>query len=132
MQRYGTRIQQVMLSADWYRENMPRFKAAFEDGAIELPRDADILADHRALVMDKGVAHVPERRTRGTGGKPRHGDSAIAAALAYYASQLSVAEIAYLPAPRRRAGASGYPALPQHADDDRAAAHRGWSGAGAW
>ena len=54
MQRYGQRIQQLMLSAEWYRDNMPRYKAAFEDGTIEIPRDADILADHRALVMDTG------------------------------------------------------------------------------
>ncbi len=31
-QRYGARIAQVMLSVEWYREQMPRFKAAFEDG----------------------------------------------------------------------------------------------------
>jgi phage FluMu gp28-like protein len=35
MQRYGTRIRQVMLSTEWYRENMARYKAAFEDGMIE-------------------------------------------------------------------------------------------------
>ena len=49
MQRYGARIRQVMLSVEWYREHMPRYKAAFEDGLIELPRDAEILSDHRAL-----------------------------------------------------------------------------------
>jgi phage FluMu gp28-like protein len=54
--RYGARIEQVMLSVEWYRENMPRYKAAFEDRRIELPRDADILADHRLLRMQQGVA----------------------------------------------------------------------------
>ena len=97
MQRYGGRIQQVMLSADWYRENMPRYKAAFEDGSIELPRDADILAVHRALIMERGIVHVAERRTRGETGKPRHGDSAIAGALAYYASRMKTNEFAYMP-----------------------------------
>jgi phage FluMu gp28-like protein len=91
-QRYGGGIAQVMLSANWYREHMPRYKAAFEDGMVELPRDADILADHRALVVDNGFAHVPERRDS----KGRHGDAAIAAALAYYASSRTPpAEIAY-------------------------------------
>jgi len=52
--RYGARIEQMMLSVDWYRENMPRYKAAFEDGKIELPRHADILADHRLLKMQQG------------------------------------------------------------------------------
>lgn len=100
MQRYGTRIRQVMLSTEWYRDNMPRYKAAFEDGMIELPRDAEILADHRALVMEQGIARVPERRTTTVDGKRRHGDAAIAGALAYFASQAEVAEIAYQPARR--------------------------------
>jgi phage FluMu gp28-like protein len=81
--RYGARIDQVMLSMEWYRENMPRYKAAFEDGKIELPRDADVLADHRLLRMQQGVARLSERRTRGDDGEQRHGDSAIAGALAY-------------------------------------------------
>src|SRR5208283_3833762 len=61
-QRYGARIAQVMLSAEWYREQMPRFKAAFEDGAIAIPRDADILLDHRAIVIERGVAQIGDRR----------------------------------------------------------------------
>ena len=64
-QRYGARIVQVMLSESWYRENMPRYKAAFEDGTIEIPKDADVLADHRAIVLEQGVAKVAERRAGG-------------------------------------------------------------------
>jgi phage FluMu gp28-like protein len=100
-QKYGARIAQVMLSEAWYRENMPRYKAAFEDGTIEIPRDADILQDHRAIVMEHGVARVSERHT-GADGKRRHGDSAIAAALAYFASRAEVTEIAYRAAPEAR------------------------------
>jgi len=85
--KYGACVEQVMLSAGWYRDNMPRYKAAFEDGTIELPKDADILGDHRMLVMDRGIAHIPDRRERGSTGM-RHGDSAIAGALAWYASTL--------------------------------------------
>lgn len=87
MQRYGAyRIFQVMLSVEWYRDNMPRYKAAFEDRTILLPRDADILEDHRAVRMDKGVARVPDNiRSKGTDGGQRHGDAAIAGALAIYA-----------------------------------------------
>ena len=87
MQRYGaSRIEQVMLSTEWYRENMPRYKAAYEDRYIEIPKDADVLKDHRAVRMEKGVAKVPEgKKTRGKDGRQRHGDSAIAGALAVYA-----------------------------------------------
>jgi phage FluMu gp28-like protein len=88
MQRYGaTMIHQVMLTQQWYRENMPRYKAAFEDGEISIPKDADVLADHRAIVMDKGVPKVPDTgHTTGADGGQRHGDSAIAGALAWFAS----------------------------------------------
>ena len=96
-QRYGARIAQVMLSTEWYREQMPRFKAAFEDGTIAIPRDADILLDHRAIVVEHGIAQVGDRRMRGSDRKSRHGDSAIAAALAYFASRQDVAEIDYRP-----------------------------------
>jgi len=87
MQKYGaTRIAQVMLSQDWYRSHMPRFKAAFEDKTIELPKDAETLADMRAVKMDKGVAKVPDAMPGGTrGGLVRHGDSAIALAMRQYA-----------------------------------------------
>lgn len=88
-------IEQVMLSIDWYRDNMPRYKAAFENGSIELPRNDGILADHRALRMEKGVARVPEDRIRDALGGQRHGDSAIAGALALYASYSSRPEYSY-------------------------------------
>jgi phage FluMu gp28-like protein len=100
--RYGPRIEQVMLSTEWYRENMPRYKAAFEDAQIELPRDADILADHRMLRMQQGVARLPERRSRGDDGNQRHGDSAIAGALAFYASHSNHPEYSYTTVNSRR------------------------------
>ena len=101
-QRYDGRIVQVMLSESWYRENMPRYKAAFEDGTIEIPKDADVLGDHRAFVLEQGVAKISERRS-GADGKGRHGDSAMAAALAFFASRVESGKIAYIPV--RKVGA---------------------------
>lgn len=87
MQEYGANcIAKVKLSESWYRENMPRYKAAFEDRTILLPKDADIIADHRALKIIKGIARVPEERTKGQDKKKRHGDSAIAGSLALFAA----------------------------------------------
>jgi phage FluMu gp28-like protein len=94
-QRYGERIVQVMLSESWYLENMPRYKAAFEDGTIELPKDADVLGDHRAIVLENGIAKMSERRA-GSDGKGRHGDSAMAAALAFFASRTDGGRIEYV------------------------------------
>ncbi len=48
--------------------------------------------------MEKGVAKIPERRVRGEDGRGRHGDSAIAGALAWYASNSNHQEYSYRPA----------------------------------
>lgn len=88
MQRYGAdRIAQVMITEQWYRDAMPAYKAAFEDGTITDARDADLIEDHRAVKMIKGVAKVPETRQKGKDDKKRHGDSAIAGAMAWYATR---------------------------------------------
>lgn len=95
--KYGfNRIERVMLTEGWYRDNMPPFKAALEDGTFdEIPADRDVTGDIRAFRMVKGVARIPEKRTteKGDGSKSgdkRHGDAGIAAALADYASRQEV------------------------------------------
>ena len=94
--RYGAgRIEAVMLSQSWYLENMPKFKAAFEDDLIELPQDLDVLNDLRAIQVIKGIPKLPDAKTDDN--KSRHGDAAIAIALAYYAAQMEVEEFAYIP-----------------------------------
>ncbi|HEI5056215.1 TPA: hypothetical protein SJA09_004909, partial [Escherichia coli] len=83
------RVQQVMPTEGWYREHMPPVKAALEDGnLVDLPKDEDTLDDLRAVQVVNGVPRVPEQRSKAKadGGK-RHGDSAIALALAYFASR---------------------------------------------
>lgn len=89
MQRYSPlRIAQVMLSEAWYRENMPPVKAALEDGTLtDLPKDADILADLRLIQIIKGIPRIPDIRTTGQDKSKRHGDAAVAVALAYFASR---------------------------------------------
>ncbi|MBK0413620.1 hypothetical protein JD974_04295 [Chromobacterium haemolyticum] len=89
MQRYGVeRIHQIMPTESWYREHMPPLKAALEDGElIDIPKDKDILADLRSVQIIKGVPRVPESRTAGEDKGQRHGDAAIALALAKYASR---------------------------------------------
>ena len=93
----GHRVEEVKLSERWYRENMPPLKAAFEDGTIELPKDSFIVDDLRAVKVVQGVAMVP-RNSRQDG---RHGDAAIALALAYAASRQDPAPIEYTPAPAK-------------------------------
>lgn len=80
-QQYGPGlVREVMISEAWYRDTMPLLKAGIEDRTLRLPKNAGILSDFRSLRVVKGVARVPEQRTRDKGGA-RHGDSAIACAM---------------------------------------------------
>jgi len=93
--RYGSgRIQEIKLSEGWYMEHMPPFKAAFEDNALTIPADMDQLNDLRALQVINGIIRLPKGKTE-TGSKPRHGDSAISKALAYFASRSDASIIEY-------------------------------------
>jgi phage FluMu gp28-like protein len=88
MQKYGAdRIAQVMITEGWYRDSMPAYKAAFEDQTIMLARDADVIEDHRAFKIIRGVAKLPEIRQKGKDNKKRHGDSGIAGAMAWFATR---------------------------------------------
>ena len=80
-------IEQILATEGWYREHMTPLKEAFEDGTIELPADADILNDLRSIKVIRGVPRVPDQRSTGADKAKRHSDSAIAIALAHYASR---------------------------------------------
>lgn len=96
MQKWGVqRIECVMLSQTWYRENTAPLKSAFEDGTIALPRDSDILDDLRAFQVVKGIPMIPDKRTQGQDGNQRHGDSGVAILLAHAASRADPAPIEY-------------------------------------
>ncbi|BAF88140.1 Mu-like prophage FluMu protein gp28 [Azorhizobium caulinodans ORS 571] len=82
------------LSVEWYRTQMPPLKAAFEDDMVTVPKDAEILADLRLVQTVRGVAQPPTLRTGDTGRK-RHADAAVALALAYHATRISVLEYDY-------------------------------------
>ena len=92
---YGTRAEGVMPTEAWYREHMPPYRAAWQDDMIRLPRSDDVVDDHRAIRIVRGVARLPAGHTDRRG--ERHGDSAIAGALAWYASTHLDGEISYRP-----------------------------------
>lgn len=98
--RWGaSRIQAIKLSDAWYLEHMPKFKAAFEDGKIEIPQDADVLNDLRALQSVQGIIKLPKAKTDEA--KSRHGDAAIALALGYIATTLNTYPIEYQTIPSK-------------------------------
>lgn len=90
-------IWAIKFSQDWYRINMPPLKLAFEDDSIALVKDENHLSDLRLVKVIRGIPMVPAVRT-GETGKKRHGDFAVALALAYFASRMQWHEYAYQPA----------------------------------
>ena len=106
-------IWAVKFSEEWYRLQMPPLKAAFEDDTLALIRDDEHLSDLRAVKLVRGIARVPALR-EGQTGKKRHGDHAIAVALAHFASRMRWIEYDYKAVPRPGtapvdAGGLGFP-----------------------
>jgi phage FluMu gp28-like protein len=95
-QEFGQAVaEETKLSVEWYRLNMQPMKTLFENDGIEIPDDADIASDLRLLTVKAGVAHVPALRSGVS--KDRHGDAAVALALAIYASRRKAAHFGYQP-----------------------------------
>jgi phage FluMu gp28-like protein len=98
-QRYGSLvIEQVKLTEQIYIEEMPKFKAAFQDGTIEgIPRDREVRDDLRALRVINGVPKLPKGKTQKAGGEKltRHGDAAISLFLAHKAARRDVTPIEF-------------------------------------
>tara|TARA_B100000700_G_scaffold243999_1_gene272052 strand:- start:246 stop:1895 length:1650 start_codon:yes stop_codon:yes gene_type:complete len=91
-------IHQVNLSRAWYGEHMRRLVDAFEDGAIEIPNDRSLEGDLRAIEESDGIPMVVKARRKDIKDPElyRHGDFAVALALAWYASlNRSVLKYAY-------------------------------------
>jgi phage FluMu gp28-like protein len=87
-QKYGEhRISRCNLNRPFYSEYYPKYRADLQEGGILLPRSADWKADHRLVVLDKGVGSLPDKTIKGADGKQRHGDSASAGLLACYATR---------------------------------------------
>lgn len=112
-QRYGQRITEVKLTQEWYRENGTPYVEAFGERTVQIAADDDVLRDHQALQYVNGVVKVPDDlRYKGGDGLDRHGDTAIAGMLAWYASRQGAVEYGYHPVTRREPDPWGSP------DDD--------------
>ncbi len=85
-QKYGdSAVEQVMLTVDWYRQNMPKAKALLEDKQVSLPKNSAILQDFKQVKLVKGVGQISDKRIKDEKGNMRHGDSCIAFVFAAYA-----------------------------------------------
>ncbi len=109
-------VMALKFSEDWYRIHMPPLKTAFEDDAIAIAKDAEHLSDLRAVKLVRGIPRVPAVR-EGETGKKRHGDYAIALALAHWASRMRWSEYSYRSASTDSGGAGRSP-LAQDEDNE--------------
>lgn len=75
---------------------MPLFVDAFVAGSLLIPADRDVRDDLRLLQTVRGVARIPsEIRTKGTDGKGRHGDAAVALINFYTATLQEVTPVEF-------------------------------------
>lgn len=97
--KYGSVVVRLMPTEGWYRDNMPPYKAAFEDQTITVPLDDNVLLDHRAIKLVRGVPRVPEGKTS----EGRHGDAAMACVYLHAASRMDYGPVEVASRRRRNA-----------------------------
>jgi phage FluMu gp28-like protein len=99
-------VLEVMLSLGWYRDNMGQFVGLFEDDMMDIPRDSEHESDLRDLERIDGIIKLPKEATENEDGVARHGDYAIALALANFATSQAptCATDGYLGVPRHARG----------------------------
>ncbi|HRO37056.1 hypothetical protein [Thauera sp.] len=87
--RYGHDcIHQVVLNVKWYAEYMPKMVQRFEDDDYDLPRDANVEEDLRAIENVDGIPRVLPVNTKDLKEPElyRHGDFAVSLVLTEYAA----------------------------------------------
>ena len=98
--KYGARVHQIKLNQPWYGLWMPKLVQGFEDRQIDIPRDATLADDLRAVENVNGIPQVlKETRDIKDPELFRHGDFAVALCLAWFASLNLIAEFDWQPAP---------------------------------
>jgi len=102
----ATRVHQVKLNRAWYGLWMPKFISLFEDGTIDLPRDANTESDLRMIEESEGIPMLPSLDVKDLKDPElyRHGDMAIALALAEFAALNRTAAIEFQSTGQARTG----------------------------
>ena len=99
----------VKMTEQCYWTNLPPFKAAIEDGHLDLIRDADHLNDICAFKVVHGQPKLPKNKTKSSKkGPKRHGDAGIAYLLSNFASNLPIVEYDYTATTHDRTVKAGF------------------------
>lgn len=118
--RYGAAtVEEVSLNLPWYAEWMPKLKGEFEAFNIEVPRHQTILDDLLHIKLEKGIPVIDKGRQKDLQSNDsqarRHGDFAVALAMAVRASFLQGGEVDWTPLPKAHRGFDG---IDDEYDDD--------------
>lgn len=92
-------VDSVMLSNRYYQEWMPPYKALYESGYIEIPKDEETIQDHRKIQVIGGIPKIEKGTSKSARGGSRHGDSGVACFLANRASYMEGGIIEFIPIP---------------------------------
>lgn len=80
-------VECVMLSQGWYGEWFPKYHKAYESKELEVPPGEDIITDHKGVILRAGKPAISAAKVKGSDGKYRHADSAVAGVLGYAATK---------------------------------------------
>lgn len=100
--RYGEHmVHQIKLNQKWYGLWTPKLIGAFEDNMIDLPRDENLKNDCSAIEEVDGIHMVVKARKKDLKDSElyRHGDGAVAAILAWFASLHLTSAIEFIALP---------------------------------
>ena len=98
--KYGTGVvDQVQLNQAWYATWMPKLKAEFESFNLELPRHQSTMDDLLSIKVVQGIPLIDKGRQKDTESKDsnskRHGDFAVALAMAIRAAWMETTRIEF-------------------------------------
>lgn len=108
--KYGSGlVDQVQLNVGWYHTWMPKLKGEFEAFNLDLPRHQFVLDDLLHIKVINGIPAIDKGRQKdldaqGSVGGKRHGDIAVALAMANRASYMQGGEIDFTALPGKRQG----------------------------
>lgn len=87
VQSYGTMADNVKITQAWYADSFGKLKEGMQSHRIYVPQDVEILHDLASVQLIDGIPKIPKARNMSSIAedgrkKARHGDSAVAIALA--------------------------------------------------
>lgn len=98
-------VDRVLLTQAWYAEWMPKLKGEFEAFNLAVPRHQTILDDLLSIKIVNGIPLIDKGRTKDQSSAAdtakRHGDFAVALAMANRASWMDGGEVDYMEVPKR-------------------------------